>query len=262
MRDRVCKPVLVRGCDARVVVLLKLPLLAGLCLTCLHTAMCQGTEAALANPPVANAAEMPNAPTVIGAGGLGAPAPRRPVEQEISVMGMIPDGDYRLISTTIRCDAWTLSVEYDRRWGKLLRAQMDYAAEVIPFALLSEPAKSDFWGNPASPYQQHLYGVAILPVGFRMLWRADRPLKFYLSSKAGVIAFNQKALSLNASYANGNVQAAFGVQYRLSDRVDLRVEPFTFFHVSNAYLAASNPGMDELASRYGISYHLRGRGGR
>jgi hypothetical protein len=85
-------------------------------------------------------------------------------------------------------------------------------------------------------------------------------LKFYLSSKVGAIVFNQKALSLNASYVNFNVQAAFGVQIRLSDRVDLRVQPFEFFHVSNGYLAASNPGMDELASEYGISYHLGRRG--
>jgi hypothetical protein len=182
---------------------------------------------------------------------------RGPVEQEISVMGMAPYGDYRLISTTARCDAWTVGVEYDRHsWGYLLRAQMDYVAETIPFVLLSEPAKADFWGNPQSPYQQHLYGLAVIPFGFRMLWRGDRPLKFYLSSKVGVIAFNQKAMSLNASYANINIQAAFGVQYRLSDRVDLRVEPFEFFHVSNGYLAASNPGMDELGSRYGISYHM------
>jgi hypothetical protein len=74
---------------------------------------------------------------------------------------------------------------------------------------------ADFWGNPLSPYQQHLYGLAILPFGFRMLWRGDRPLKFYLSSKVGAIVFNQKALSLNASYVNFNVQAAFGVQIRL-----------------------------------------------
>jgi hypothetical protein len=36
-----------------------------------------------------------------------------------------------------------------------------------------------------------------------------------------------------------------------------------FFHVSNGYLAASNPGMDELATKFGISYHLgKQRGSR
>jgi hypothetical protein len=230
-----------------------LAILTILYLFALPAAQGQEAEAALA----AEAPMLANAPDATGAGVMRTPAPKKPVEQEISVMGMIPDGDYRLISTTIRCDAWTVGVEYDRHsWGYLFRAQWDYVAEVIPFVLLSEPAKADFWGNPESPYQQHLYGVTVVPFGFRMLWRGNRPLKFYLSSKVGAIVFNQKALSLNASYANINVQAAFGVQYRLSDRIDLRVEPFTFFHISNGYLAASNPGMDELASRYGISYHL------
>jgi hypothetical protein len=42
--------------------------------------------------------------------------------------------------------------------------------------------------------------------------------------------------------------------------MDLRLIPLQFFHVSNAYLAASNPGMDELAAQFGVSFHLRGRG--
>jgi hypothetical protein len=93
-----------------------------------------------------------------------------------------------------------------------------------------------------------------------MLWRGNKPLKLYISTKLGAIAFNQKVLSLNASYANVNLQSDFGMQVRLSDRTDLRVIPFQFFHVSNAYLAASNPGMDELAAQIGISYHLGRRG--
>ena len=75
--------------------------------------------------------------------------------------------------------------------------------------------------------------------------------------KVGGIFFTQKAFSPAASYANFNVSAAFGVQVRLTERFDLRVEPFEFFHVSNGYLAASNPGMDEVATRFGVAYHLR-----
>ena len=182
---------------------------------------------------------------------------RPPVESEIAVMGMVPYGDYRLFSATVRCNAWTAGVEYDRYVRiNFLRSHMDYAAEFLPVVVLSEPAVSDFWGNARSPNQQLLYGVSILPVGFRMLWRDHRAVRPYLESKLGAIAFNQKALSLNASYVNFNIQAASGVEIRLTERVDLRLEPFEFFHVSNGYLAASNPGMDELAARFGISYHL------
>ncbi|MGC2164102.1 MAG: acyloxyacyl hydrolase [Silvibacterium sp.] len=172
-------------------------------------------------------------------------------------MGMIPDGDYRLFSATVRCYAWTLGVEYDRHsWGHFLKSQMDYVAEVLPYVRLSQPAVSDFWGNAKSPNQEVVHGLSVSPFGMRFLWRSDKVIKPYVSGKLGAIAFTKKAFSQSASYANFNVQAAFGTQIKLTQRIDLRVEPFAFFHVSNGYLAASNPGMDELASRYGITYHL------
>jgi hypothetical protein len=148
-------------------------------------------------------------------------------------------------------------VEYDRHsFGHFLASQVDYVAEVLPYVRLSQPTVSDFWGNALSPNQEVVHGLSVSPFGLRFLWRNDKALKFYMSGKIGAIAFTKKAFSQSASYANFNVQAAFGTQIRLTKRVDLRVEPFEFFHVSNGYLAASNPGMDELASRYGISYHL------
>jgi hypothetical protein len=39
------------------------------------------------------------------------------------------------------------------------------------------------------------------------------------------------------------------------------VSPVVYFHVSNGYLAASNPGFDQLGAKFGVSYHL-GREGR
>jgi hypothetical protein len=180
-----------------------------------------------------------------------------PVASEIAVTGMIPAGDYRMFSATVRCNAWTVGVEYDRNsWGRLLGAQFDYVVEVIPVLLLSEPAKSDYWGNPKSPNQQLVPGISISPFGFRTLWRGNKRVRPYVIGKLGAAVFTQKALSQSASYANFNVQADFGILFKMTERLDLRVDPFVFFHVSNGYLAASNPGMDELATKIGISYHL------
>ncbi len=185
---------------------------------------------------------------------------KRPAESEIAVMGMIPLGDYRMFSATVRCNAWTAGVEYDRpSWGYFLKARVDYVAEVLPLLLLNEPSKADFWGNALTPNQQLLPGVSISPFGFRTMWRSNKAIKPYVISKIGIAVFTRKALSPKASYANFNVQADFGLQVRLTDRVELRVDPFSFFHISNGYLAASNPGMDELATKIGISYHLRNR---
>ena len=185
------------------------------------------------------------------------PTGKHSVAGEIAVTGMIPDGDYRLFSATVRCNAWTVGVEYDRHsWGHFMKSQLDYVVEVIPLLILSEPAKSDFWGNAMSPYQKLVPGVSISPFGFRLLWRSNRAVRPYVTGKLGAAVFTQKILSPAASYANFNVQADFGVLIKMSERVDLRIDPFVFFHISNGYLAASNPGMDELATKFGINYHL------
>lgn len=190
------------------------------------------------------------------------PRIKQPVESEIAVTTMIPDGDYRLFSATIRCTAWTVGVEYDRHsWGHLLKSQVDYVVEVIPIMILSQPAVSDFWGNAKSPNQELVPGVSISPFGFRFLWRSTRGIRPYLTGKLGAAVFAKKAFSQKASYTNFNIQVDAGLLFRMSERVDLRVDPFVFFHVSNGYLAASNPGMDELATRIGINYHL-GKQGR
>jgi hypothetical protein len=47
----------------------------------------------------------------------------------------------------------------------------------------------------------------------------------------------------------------------MNERVDLRIEPVVYFHVSNGYFAASNPGFDQLGGKIGVSYHL-GKQGR
>jgi hypothetical protein len=185
------------------------------------------------------------------------PREKQPVESEVGMSGMVTYGNYRIFGAASRANIWSAGVEYSRHsWGHLLKARVDYMVEVLPFVLLSEPAKADFWGNPQSPNQQLVHGLGLSPFGFRFLWRGNRTVKPYLIGKAGVIAFPKKILSPDASYANFNFQGDFGLAIRMSDRMDLRMSPLVYFHVSNGYLAASNPGFDQLGAKFGVSYHL------
>lgn len=196
-----------------------------------------------------------------GGAGVVQPVPQKKgglpePDSEIAVTGMIPDGDYRLFSATVRCRAWTIGVEYDRKIGHLFGARLDYSSEVIPLMILSQPAVSDFWGNAKSPNQQFVPGVSVSPVGFRFLYRDHKKIRPIFVGHLGAAVFTRKALSPDASYVNFNVQASAGVQYAVTERWDFRLEPFQFFHVSNGYLASSNPGMDEIGWKIGVSYHL------
>lgn len=192
----------------------------------------------------------------IGVPPAAAPSPRRPVESEIAFAGMLSYGNYRIFGAAPRANIWAAGVEYDRAWGHLVKARIDYVAEVLPFVLLSEPAKANFWGGPESPDQQWVHGFGLSPFGFRFVWRSDARVQPYMTGNAGGIFFPIKILSPNSSYANFNFQGHFGLQVKTRHAYDLRLEPVVYFHVSNGYLAASNPGFDQLGARVGISYHL------
>jgi len=186
------------------------------------------------------------------------PQTKHPVESEIIWEGMASYGNYNLFAIEDMTKLYTSGIEYDRHsWGYFARAQMDYVAEILPFVLLVEPAKSDYWGNPQSPNRKLVPGLAITPIGLRMMWRSNKEhFKPYILIKGGMIGFTQKVLSNEASYEDFTLQSGFGVQTKLTRRVDLRLGLWGDFHFSNAYIVPSDPGTDVMNASWGISYHL------
>jgi hypothetical protein len=197
-------------------------------------------------------------PAEMGAGTTTTVQTRQPVESEIIWEGMASYGNYNLFAIEDMTKLYTSGVEYDRHsWGYFLRAQMDYVGEVLPFVLLVEPAKSDYWGNPLTTNRKLVPGLSINPIGLRMMWRSNKQrFKPYLLVKGGMIGFTQKVLSNESSYEDFTLQSGFGVQTKLTNRVDLRLGLWGDFHFSNAYIVSSDPGTDVMNASWGICYHL------
>jgi Lipid A 3-O-deacylase (PagL) len=181
---------------------------------------------------------------------------KRPVESEIIFEGQGSFGNYKIFAQGEDSKLFSSGVEYDRHsWGCLLKAQVYYVAEFLPFVLLDEPAQLNYYGVPLSTNKRLVPGVGITPVGFRMLWRDGKAIKPYLMAKGGFLVFTQKAESPNASYENISLQSDIGVQIRLSPRLDLRLG-MGDYHFSNAFVVPSNPGLDVMSYTSGISFHL------
>lgn len=180
----------------------------------------------------------------------------QPVDSELIYEGINSFGHFHLFANSWWSTLHTAGVEYDRHsWGKLAGAQMDYSADVMPVVILTQPSKTDIWGDALSTAREHVPGLAFSPIGLRMMWFDDRRVKPYFYIKGGLIGFTQKALSHNASYENFTLQESLGAQFKLTDRWDFRAG-FLFFHFSNAFVVNSNPGLDSLTYNAGISYHL------
>ena len=122
--------------------------------------------------------------------------------------------------------------------------------------LLKEPAKADIWGNPRSTSRQIVPGLGFSPIGFRLQWLSNRAIKPYLTAKGGLLIFDKKVLSSEATYLNFSLQSGIGVQARLTQRFGLRLGLFSDVHFSNGFIVPVNPGLDVMNANLGLSYHF------
>ena len=182
---------------------------------------------------------------------------RQPVKSELVFEDLGSIGHFHLFTNSgVRAGFHAGGLEYDRNsWGRFVGARMDYVAEVLPVAVLTQPTEADVWGNPLSTKMEHVAGLAIAPIGLRMLWRDGKRVKPYAFSKGGMIGFSKKALSPTASYESFTLQFSLGLQCRLNDRWGFRAGAL-YFHFSNGFVVPSNPGFDSMSYGAGLSYHL------
>jgi len=179
-----------------------------------------------------------------------------PVEGELTVEDLNSFGHFHIFAISWWSYLHVAGVEYDRHsWGRFIGARRDWVAEILPVAILKQPSKTDVWGNPRSSSFETLYGLGVAPVGMRLLWRDDKRWKPFYTIKGGLIGFNQKATSQNAAYLNFTLQQTLGMQLRVNDRYELRTG-IEHFHISDAFIVPSNPGIDEMSYSVGLTYHL------
>jgi hypothetical protein len=189
---------------------------------------------------------------------VGSGSPQR----ELIYEGMISYGNYRLFGAAENAKLYTAGVEYDQELRlSVLGARVDYVSELLPVVLLSQSAKTDFWGDTLTRNRKMVPGIGVTPLGLRLLWRDGRRLMPYFETKASVFGFTQKALSSDATYENWSFHLTGGVKLRLRGRYDLRLGLLSDLHFSNAFVVRSNPALDVMNVNVGVVYHL-GRGRR
>jgi len=180
---------------------------------------------------------------------------------EIIYEGMASYGNYRLFGAAENAKLYTAGVEYDRElWSRFLRARVDYVSEILPVLVLSQPVKTDFWGDTLSSDRKIVPGIGITPIGFRLLWRDGRRWMPYFETKGSVLGFTQKALSSDATYENWSFNLTGGIKLKLRGRYDLRLGMLSDMHFSNAFVVRSNPAVDVMNVGVGVVYHLDKRG--
>jgi Lipid A 3-O-deacylase (PagL) len=190
---------------------------------------------------------------------LASTTPAESPESEIAFEDESSFGHWHIFAGTWWSYFHVAGVEYDRHsWGRFMGARMDYVAEILPVTILRQPAVENQYGGPLSRRHVTVPGLAVTPVGLRMLWRDGKFMKPYFSMKGGVVGYTQKALSPDGAYLNFTLQEAVGMELRLTHTWEVRLG-VSDFHFSNAFIVPSNPGLDEMMYNVGLSYHFAGR---
>jgi Lipid A 3-O-deacylase (PagL) len=183
-----------------------------------------------------------------------------PVQSEIGVSYLDSFGHFRLYAASIWDSLRVTEIDYERNsWGRALGARMDYSAAFEPAVLLWQPTHTDTWAGPnpkGSKDQEMLFGMGVAPIGLRMMWFNERRVKPYFLTRGGLVGFDKKAISQYASYLNMTLQIGVGAQFRISPRLDAHAG-ISYYHISNAFMVPSNPGLDSMTYRVGISYWLK-----
>lgn len=185
-----------------------------------------------------------------------AAAPKHAPAQDVAVEGMGSFGHYRIFAGGEDAKMYTGGMEYDRNsWGPFLRARTDYVAEFLPVMRLNESADTDVWGDRLGPGRRILYGIGLSPIGIRFVWGKGYVRPFF-TVKAGVVVWNHKFISDQASYIQFSLQESVGTLVKLTDRYDLRLGFIGDFHESNGFMTDVNPGLDVMNYQAGLVYHL------
>jgi hypothetical protein len=183
-----------------------------------------------------------------------------PVPSELIFEGFASYGHYKIFASGSGSFVYATGAEYDRNsWGKMLGARCDYAGEML-LVLLKEGDNPDIWGTPQNQGHYHIVpGLGIYPIGVRWMWFDGKRVMPYISAKGGVVGFTEKAMSTKGTYENFSLHSSLGVKVRLAGPWDLRVDLFSDYHFSDAFIVPVNPGLDVMNANVGLVYHLHGR---
>jgi hypothetical protein len=154
------------------------------------------------------------------------------------ILGVTPDRDHLFVGFGL-----TANLIRRKRWA------FGFAPEVVPLLLVSKNPR--YRAVPTVNGGRFIIedgrgpvaGFAMSPIGLQAQVRVASRLRTYVSSAAGVVWFTRPVPVAESRAFNYTFEFGAGVLWQYRPRDSLRVG-YKFHHLSNAYSAPKNPGLD------------------
>lgn len=163
---------------------------------------------------------------------------------------------FRLKGTSEDRKLFLLNLQYARTLFSTTPVTVKYTAEIVPVALEIQPTQFYVVGgetlvNPSGT----IYGAGASPVGFQGNV-GRKSVQPFANGSIGFLYFSQQVPIIGSSQFNYTVSIGFGAQFFRRSGRSFTVG-WKYFHLSNNYQAALNPGIDSGVFYTGFSI-LRG----
>ena len=197
------------------------------------------------------------------------PARRRqadPPRNELGVFGMLPLANGSLKGTTSDRHFFLLGLSYSYLLTHSHVCDVRWVSEIMPVELLAEPfiKGTNFQTQRSVPpftEKRVTYGLGTSPLGADVIFMPAKRWQPFTGVHAGASYFTRNVLGFRAAQFNFMLDGRAGVRFPLHGGKSLSVA-YMFQHMSNAYTALENPGMDSHMVRVGYAFPFRFRSGK
>jgi hypothetical protein len=180
----------------------------------------------------------------------------------------VPLNSWGIVAGTSVANAHVYGASSDRRltffavrysrvlWNKKALA-LNYTPEIIPLAVLAQPAVGNILVSAKNPFThtQIAYAAGVNPVGLELVLVPRKSVEPFIGTTEGFLYFSRNVPSPLAAQFNFAVQVGTGLKVRLGENARVSVGYF-FHHLSNSYEAHENPGVDSHMINFSYTFRF------
>lgn len=167
---------------------------------------------------------------------------------EFGIFVVIPLANGSLKGVTSDRRFYLFGLSYGRRLGHSHVCDVRWVSEIMPVQLLREPfikgtQIQTLAAVPPFTESKTTFGVGTNPVGADVVFLPGKRLQPFTGVHAGISYFTRNVLASRAAQFNFMLDGRAGLRFPLSSGKAISIA-YMFQHMSNAYTALENPGVD------------------
>jgi hypothetical protein len=185
----------------------------------------------------------------------------KPSRSELGLFGVLPlaNGSFRGVTSDRHFFLFGLSYSYLLTHRRV--CDVRWVSEIMPVELLAEPfikGTNIQTLRSVAPFTETktTFGLGTNPIGADVIFLPERRLQPFTGVHAGASYFTRNVLGFRAAQFNFMLDGRAGVRFRLHGDKSLSVA-YMFQHMSNAYTALENPGVDSHMVHVAYAFPFR-----